>query len=86
VDLGRVRSERRVVLDTGADMGDFPRGYALFTSPDGVQWSDAPVATGSGAGQLTTIDVAPTAARYVRVVQTATAPQWWSVADLRIYR
>jgi hypothetical protein len=25
-------------------------------------------------------------ARFLRVVQTATAPQWWSVADLRVYR
>jgi glucosylceramidase len=32
-----------------------------------------------------TIDVAPTSAHYLRVTQTATAPQWWSVADLRVY-
>ena len=86
VDLGRSQPVRRIVLDTGADAGDFPRGYALFTSADGVHWSDAPRATGAGGGQLTTIDVPATAARFLRVVQTATAPQWWSVADLRVYR
>src|SRR6266511_30191 len=86
VDLGRSQPVRRVVLDTGADAGDFPRGYALFTSADGMHWSDAPAATGAGGGQLTTIDVPATAARFLRVVQTATAPQWWSVADLRVYR
>jgi glucosylceramidase len=85
VDLGRSQAVRRVVLDTGADTGDFPRGYALFMSADGVHWSASPAATGAGGGQLTTIDVAPTAARFLRVVQTATAPQWWSVADLRVY-
>src|SRR6266540_1233721 len=42
VDLGRSQPVRRVVLDTGADAGDFPRGYALFTSADGMHWSDAP--------------------------------------------
>jgi glucosylceramidase len=83
VDLGRVRSFRRVVLDTGADTGDFPRGYALSTSSDGTHWSDA--VTGSGSGQLTAIDLPPTRARFVRVVQTGTAPNWWSVADLRLY-
>jgi len=57
-----------------------------LTSADGEHWSDAPVATGAGDGQLTTIDIAATEARFLRVVQTATAPQWWSVADLRIYR
>ena len=84
VDLGRVQRVRRVVLDTGADTGDFPRGYALLTSTDGTHWSER--ATGAGAGQLTTIDIPATSARFVRVVQTATAPQWWSVADLRVYR
>jgi glucosylceramidase len=85
VDLGAARTVRRVVLDTGADRGDFPRGWALYASRDGQSWGD-PVATGAGSGQLTTIDVKPTHARFLRVVQTATAPQWWSVADLRIYR
>ncbi|HEX5781995.1 MAG TPA: discoidin domain-containing protein [Solirubrobacteraceae bacterium] len=83
-DLGATKRIRRVVLDTGADRGDFPRGYALQTSRDGVVWADA--ASGAGSGQLTTIDIPPTRARYVRVNQTATAPQWWSVADLRVYR
>ena len=85
VDLGRSQRVRRVVLDTGVDAGDFPRGYALYTSRDGSHWNE-PVATGAGQGQLTTIDIAATEARFLRVVQTATAPQWWSIADLRVYR
>jgi glucosylceramidase len=85
VDLGRSQRIRRVVLDTGVDVGDFPRGYALYTSRDGSHWT-GPVATGAGQGQLTTIDFATTEARFLRVVQTATAPQWWSIADLRVYR
>jgi glucosylceramidase len=71
-------------VDTGADLGDFPRGYSLLTRTDGTHWSER--ATGAGDGQLTTIDIPATSARFVRVVQTATAPQWWSVADLQIYR
>ncbi|MDP9133545.1 MAG: discoidin domain-containing protein [Actinomycetota bacterium] len=84
VDLGTTRRISRVVLDTGADRGDFPRGYELSTSRDGVTWT--PAASGAGAGQLTTIDFAATTARHIRVTQTASAPQWWSVADLRVYR
>jgi glucosylceramidase len=82
-DLGSARSFRRVVLDTGADTGDYPRGYALSTSTDGTHWSGD--VTGAGSGQLTTIDLPATSARYVRIVQTGSAPQWWSVADLRLY-
>jgi glucosylceramidase len=84
VDLGRVQRVRRVVLDTGADVGDYPRGFTLLTSIDGTDWREA--AGGAGDGQLTTIDIPATAARFLRVVQTASAPQWWSVAELRVYR
>ncbi len=86
VDLGETQTVRRVVLDTGVDAGDHPRGYALYASADGNDWGDAPVAAGASAGQLTNIDIAATEARFLRIVQTATAPAWWSVADLRVYR
>jgi glucosylceramidase len=84
VDLGRSETVRRVVLDTGPDSGDFPRGYTLSVSRDGQRWDG--VASGSGTGQLTRIDVRPTRARWLRVTQTGSAPQWWTVADLRVYR
>jgi glucosylceramidase len=83
VDLGRTRHVRRVVLDTGVDSGDFPRGYTLLASRDGERWRE--LASGTGEGQLTAIDVRRTAARFLRVEQTGSAPQWWSVADLRVY-
>jgi len=84
VDLGAVGRAGHLVLDTGPDVSDYPRGYALSTSRDGVTWS-VPV-TGAGAGQLTRIALPHDRFRYVRIVSTASAAQWWSVADLRIYR
>jgi glucosylceramidase len=85
VDLGRRARIARVVLDTGPAMGDFPRGYALHLSQDGTSWGD-PVATGAGSGQLTAIDFEPRRARHIRIVSTAAADAWWSIADLRVYR
>jgi glucosylceramidase len=84
VGAGAVVQARQLVLDTGPDVGDYPRGYAVSTSLDGVTWS-APV-TGSGTGQLTQIALDGRAFRYLRIVQTGTAGSWWSVADLRLYR
>lgn len=84
LDLGRARTVRRVVLDAGTDVNDFPVGYQLSTSADGVQWSQ-PVASGAGKGQLTVIDLPATTSRYIRVTQTSSAGQWWTVADLRVY-
>ena len=72
------------MLDTGASTGDYPRGYALYAQPGRRDWGK-PVATGSGSGQLTTIDVRR-AERYLRVVLTASSSSWWTVADLRAYR
>jgi glucosylceramidase len=83
-DLDRARTVDRIVLDTGVDRGDFPRGYTVSASSDGTSWRD--VASGAGDGQLTTIDFRPTRARFLRVTQTASAPQWWSVAEVRVYR
>jgi glucosylceramidase len=84
VDLGSVVAARRLVLDTGPDTSDYPRGYSVSTSVDGTTWS-VPL-TGSGTGQLTNIALPGDPARYLRVVQTGTAAQWWTVADLRVYR
>jgi glucosylceramidase len=78
LDLGRVQRVRRVVLDTGVDTAAHPQGFTLSTSTDGVHWSEA--AGGAGTGQLTTIDIPATRARYLRVAMTAT------VADVRVYR
>jgi glucosylceramidase len=84
LDLGRAYAVRRVVLDSGTDVADFPVGFRLSTSADGVRWS-RPVASGRGQGQLTVIDLPAVHSRYLRVEQTSTAAQWWSVADLRVY-
>jgi glucosylceramidase len=83
-DLGRGQRVSRLVLDTGADRGDFPRGYTLAVSRNGSTWRD--VASGAGSGQLTTIDFPATRARFLRVTQTGSAGSWWSVAEVRVYR
>jgi glucosylceramidase len=83
VDLGRRTAFRRVAIDSGGNLGDYARGWALSVSDDGTHWRT--LATGTGAGQLTTVDVPRTRARYLRVTATASAGNWWSIADLRLY-
>jgi glucosylceramidase len=72
------------VFDTGANLGDFPRGYTVDVSADGTIWHSA-VANGTGTGQLTTIPLDGSLVRYVRMALTATSGNWWSVADVRAY-
>jgi glucosylceramidase len=84
VDLGRSQPIRQIALDSGGNTGDFAHGHAVALSNDGRAWRT--VAQGSSSSQLTTIELRPTRARYVRVTQTGSAENWWSLADLRIYR
>ncbi|MGW1344824.1 discoidin domain-containing protein [Kribbella sp. NPDC002412] len=84
VDLGSARHFRSVALDSGGQLGDYAATWQVATSNDGVHWSK-PV-TGSSTGQLTTVELEPTKARYLRVTSTATSDHWWSLADLRLYR
>jgi glucosylceramidase len=84
VDLGRPERLAQFVLDTGANTGDYPAGYSVTVSLDGTDWS-APVATGTGSGQITAISLDGRPVRYVRVTLTASSGSWWSVADVRAY-
>jgi glucosylceramidase len=82
VDFGRVQRVGRVEFDTGAAIGDHPRGYAITVSADGRRWSGVREA---GSGQFATAAIGKSI-RYVRLELTAAADSWWSVADVRAYR
>jgi glucosylceramidase len=84
-DFGRAIPARQVVFDTGTSTGDYPRGYAVTTSTDGVTWHTA-VASAAGTGQFTTVPLSGAPVRYVRITLTASSGSWFSVADVRAYR
>jgi glucosylceramidase len=84
VDFGKTVDARQVVFDTGASTGDYPRGYTIATSRDGVNWTTA-VAAGQGTGQFTVANLSGSPVRYVRMTLTAAVGNWWSVADVRAY-
>ena len=84
VDLGKAKTFRQVALDSGGNAGDYARGYDVAVSNDGVHWRT--VATGTSTAQLTTVALRPTSARYLRITSTGTAGNWWTLADIRLYR
>ncbi|HEX8866446.1 MAG TPA: discoidin domain-containing protein, partial [Lentzea sp.] len=84
VDLGRREEFRRVALDSGGNLGDYARNWDLSVSDDGATWRS--LKTGASTGQLTDIDVRRTSARYLRITSTSSASNWWSIADLRLYK
>ena len=83
VDMLAANSFSRITLDAAASTNDYPRGYQVFVSTDGVTWGSA-VATGTGSAALVSIDFPVQTARYIRVVQTGTATSWWSLAEFNV--
>jgi WD40 repeat protein len=88
VDMRSVHSFSKIVLDNTNSPQDFPRGYAVMVSNDGIHWS-RPIAAGSNAGLVsrdyTLITVPRRTARYIRVQQTGSADYWWSIAEFYVY-
>ena len=64
----------------------FPRRYQVQVSTDGSTWS-APVAEGDGSPAITVITFTPVAARFVRIMQTASVEGGppWSMRLLRLF-
>jgi fibronectin type 3 domain-containing protein len=83
LDMGSTNIFNTMVLNCGTSTADYPRGYQVNVSNDGVNWG-SPVATGTGAA-VTTITFATQTARYVRVTQTGSAAaNWWSLAEIKV--
>ncbi|WP_067499779.1 glycoside hydrolase family 30 beta sandwich domain-containing protein [Actinoplanes sp. TFC3] len=83
-DLGRMVRFSRVALDSGDNLGDYARSFDLAASSDGQHWRS--LGSFTGRGQLTTVSFRDTRARYLKVTNTGSSSNWWSVADLRLFR
>lgn len=87
VDFGKPWSITQVTAETNASPGDWPRGWELTVSDDGVKWSK-PLAKGENQ-KAPVIDIklpANTVARYVRLTQTVSgkAGGFWSIHELAV--
>lgn len=84
VDMGQTQTFNRVLLDAGSTWaGDYPRGYQLQVSNDGSTWTT--VTSGNGSGQAVLIQFPVQVARYVKIIQTGSAGNWWSIAEMNVY-
>ena len=85
VDMLAAKAFKQVTLDAAGSAGDYPRGYQVFVSNDGVAWGSA-IASGTPTTALVTITFAQQTARFVKVVQTGTVtPNWWSLYEMNVY-
>jgi len=84
VELPQAALISGVSLDAGSSRDDYPRGYKVELSLDGLHWSP-PVAEGKGAEVITFIPFAPDKAKFVRITQTGSVNGlFWSIHELDI--
>jgi len=84
IDMGAAQSLGEITMDSGPSTGDYARGYQVYLSSDGTTWG-SPVATGTGSAALVTAAFPTQTARYIKVVQTGSSGNWWSIAEFNAY-
>ena len=83
LDFGQTQTFNRLLLDAGTSTGDYPRGYQVQVSSDGTSWTT--VATGTGTSQAVLVQFPVQVARYLKIIQTGTSSNWWSIQELNVY-
>ena len=84
IDMRSTQLFDKVVLDTSASPNDYPRGYKLEVSDNGINWNTVGIGTGRSAE--TTISFSAQNARYIRIEQTGFADgTWWSIHEVEVF-
>jgi len=83
IDLNQVRTVSGLALDNAGSPKDYPRGYAVSLSSDGVRWSE--VARTPHNDRPLDVKFSPYPARYIRIEQIGTDPvYWWSIHGVSV--
>jgi RHS repeat-associated protein len=87
VDMGTAHVFNQLTLDAGTTPNNFPRNHSVFVSNDGTNWGTA-VASGTGNGQLVTINFLTQTARFFQIRTPATPADGntWSIQELGVWR
>lgn len=84
VDMKKINTINGISLDAGSSTGDYPRGYDVSLSIDGTNWRT--VACGHIPAQDNVISFPVEFARYIKVIQTGSAPSnWWSIHEFNVF-
>jgi hypothetical protein len=84
VDLGQPETFNTVALDAGSSMGDYARSAEVHVSSDGTNWTKVASIKADGQ-QIQAVSFPTQTARYIKVVNTGSAGNWWSIAEFNVY-
>lgn len=81
IDLKAKQKFNQIIMESAGSADDYARGYEIFVSNDGTNWGNS-IVTGTGNNARIIVDFANQTARYIKIVQTGTHDNWWSIAEL----
>jgi mannan endo-1,4-beta-mannosidase len=84
VDMGAKQKFSRLMLDPRSQAGDYPRGYEIYVSNDGMEWGK-PIAQGKNEQSVLRVSFPTQNARYLKIVQTGKTWHHWTIANLEVY-
>jgi hypothetical protein len=85
IDFGGYVQLSQITLNSAGSVGDYPHGYEVAVSTDGIDFSRIIAAASVDVPPLNdilTIDFPLHSARYLRINQTGAAGNWWSIHEL----
>lgn len=86
VNFGGTVKLTKITLNDTSDnsSNDYPRGYAVFGSTDGVTFSGTPFATGTGTAGSTVMSFAEQIVMAIKIKDTGSVVgTWWSIGELQ---
>lgn len=85
VDFNESHTINRVVLNTSGSSNDYPRGYELQVSTNGLNFTTIAAGEPSPSG-ITTINFSDRTVGMVRIMQTGSDNRfWWSIHEIDIF-
>jgi hypothetical protein len=85
IDMGSSQTFTQINIDSANDPNDYPHGYAVYAyNVDDGQHDGSAVAAGVGTSALLTVTFSSQTARYIKIVQTGTSTQWWSLHEVNV--
>ena len=81
--MGQADKFSTVDLDSGSSVTDYARSADVYVSSDGSDWTK--VASIASGQPVEMASFGTQTARYIKVVNTGSADNWWSIAEFNAY-
>lgn len=84
INFNKKEKIQQLLLDVAASANDSPQAYELYVSDNAVDWY-GPALAGPGTDVMTIMSFPSTTVQYVKILQTGTKGNWWSIHELNAF-